>query len=319
MGAGALLELEDLRVDYGRGPGRLTAVRGVTLAARAGEALGIVGESGCGKSTLAATIAGLQPVGASIVGGRIRFDGETIDAVRQRRLRGDDIAMIFQDPMQTFNPVLTVGSQLVDFQHRMVLSKAERRRRAIAMLARVGIADPERRFSAYPHELSGGMRQRVAIAAALLVDPRLLIADEPTTALDVTTEVEIVRLLAGLRRDFGGAIVIVTHHLGVVAQLCDRVAVMYAGEVVEEGPVDAVFHAPCHPYTRALLACDPARIDERLAQLPVIPGHLPDLSSPIPGCAFAPRCADREPACTDEGALAFDVGESRVLCRRAAP
>ncbi len=257
MAAPALLEIEDLRVDYGHGAGRLAAVRGVTLAAHAGEALGIVGESGCGKSTLAAAIAGLQPPGAWIAGGRIRFDGETIDSNRQRRLRGDDIAMIFQDPMQTFNPVLTVGSQLVDFQHRLPFTKAERRSRAIAMLARVGISDPDRRFSAYPHELSGGMRQRVAIAAALLVDPRLLIADEPTTALDVTTEVEIVRLLAGLRRDFGGAIVIVTHHLGVVAQLCDRVAVMYAGEVVEEGPVDAVFHAPRHPYTRALLACDP--------------------------------------------------------------
>jgi ABC-type dipeptide/oligopeptide/nickel transport system ATPase component len=216
---------------------------------------------------------GLLPPSARIVQGDISYKGETITGsgkAAQQALRGDEIAMVFQDPMTSLNPVLTIGDQLVDFQSRVPGSAAEKYRRAVAMLARVGIPDASMRAQSYPHELSGGMRQRAAIAAALLVNPSLLIADEPTTALDVTMEAQIIHLFRELRRDYGGGILIVTHHLGVVAELCDRVYVMYQGHVVEEGPVDDIFHEPRHPYTRALIACDPARLRERTDYLPVI-------------------------------------------------
>ncbi|MGE3876533.1 MAG: ABC transporter ATP-binding protein [Parvibaculaceae bacterium] len=260
-----LLAIRDLTIDYA---GYVQAVRGANLEIRLGEAVGLVGESGSGKSTLASAIPGLLPDSARIRGD-IAFKGKSI-AGRQRGLRGDEIAMVFQDPMTSFNPVLTIGEQLVDFQGRIPGSAAEKYRRAVAMLARVGIPDAEMRAQNYPHELSGGMRQRAAIAAALLVNPSLLIADEPTTALDVTMEAQIIHLFRELRQDYGGGILIVTHHLGVVAELCDRVYVMYRGDVVEEGPVDDIFHKPRHPYTRALIACDPARLPERTDYLPVI-------------------------------------------------
>jgi oligopeptide/dipeptide ABC transporter ATP-binding protein len=195
--------------------------------------------------------------------------------------------------------VLTIGDQLVDFQHhRKDLGRAQKRARIAAMLGRVGIADAERRMQSYPHELSGGMRQRVAIAAALLTDPGLLIADEPTTALDVTTEAQIIHLLRELRREYSGIIIVISHHLGVIAELCDRVYVMYAGEVVEGGEVDAIFHDARHPYTQALLACDPARFHERLDRLPTIPGSLPSLTQPPQGCVYAPRCDRAFAPCT---------------------
>jgi peptide/nickel transport system ATP-binding protein len=260
-----LLAIRDLTIDYA---GRVQAVRHANLEIRLGEAVGLVGESGSGKSTLAAAIPGLLPDSARIEGD-IAFKGRSITG-NQRALRGDEIAMVFQDPMTSFNPVLTIGEQLIDFQSRVPGSAAEKYERAIAMLARVGIPDAALRAESYPHELSGGMRQRAAIAAALLVSPSLLIADEPTTALDVTMEAQIIHLFRELRRDYGGGILIVTHHLGVVAELCDRVYVMYRGDVVEEGPVDDIFHKPRHPYTRALIACDPARLSEPTTYLPVI-------------------------------------------------
>jgi len=265
-----LLAIRDLTIDYA---GHVQAVRKANLEIRLGEAVGLVGESGSGKSTLASAITGLLPSSSRILSGDIAFKGRVItgaDRRAQAALRGDEIAMVFQDPMTSFNPVLTIGEQLVDFQCRTPGSPMEKLNRAIAMLARVGIPDPALRARAYPHELSGGMRQRCAIAAALLVNPSLLIADEPTTALDVTMEAQIIHLFRELRRDYGGGILIVTHHLGVVAELCDRVYVMYQGEVVEGGDVDDIFHKPRHPYTRALLACDPARIIERTSYLPVI-------------------------------------------------
>lgn len=265
-----LLSIRDLTIDYA---GHVQAVRKASLEIRLGEAVGLVGESGSGKSTLASAITGLLPSSSRILSGDIAFKGNIItgkDASAQAALRGDEIAMVFQDPMTSFNPVLTIGDQLVDFQTRLPGSTGGKLRRAVAMLARVGIPDPELRAGAYPHELSGGMRQRCAIAAALLVNPSLLIADEPTTALDVTMEAQIIHLFRELRRDYGGGILIVTHHLGVVAELCDRVYVMYQGEVVEGGDVDDIFHKPRHPYTRALLACDPARLPERTGYLPVI-------------------------------------------------
>lgn len=265
-----LLAIRDLTIDYA---GHVQAVRGASLTVRLGEAVGLVGESGSGKSTLASAITGLLPASSRILAGAISFKGQVITGVNhkaQAALRGDEIAMVFQDPMTSFNPVLSIGDQLVDFQSRLPGSAAEKFARAIAMLSRVGIPDPVLRAHAYPHELSGGMRQRCAIAAALLVNPSLLIADEPTTALDVTMEAQIIHLFRELRRDYGGGILIVTHHLGVVAELCDRVYVMYQGQVVEEGDVDDIFHKPRHPYTRALLACDPSRITERTGYLPVI-------------------------------------------------
>src|SRR5262245_53630285 len=265
----ALLAIRDLTIDYA---GHVQAVRRANLEIRSGEVVGLVGESGSGKSTLAAAIPGLLPASARIAGD-IAFKGRIITGTAntaQRALRGDEIAMVFQDPMTSFNPVLTIGEQLVDFQSRISGSAAEKHQRAVAMLARVGIPDAALRAQSYPHELSGGMRQRAAIAAALLVNPSLLIADEPTTALDVTMEAQIIHLFHELRRDYGGGILIVTHHLGVVAELCDRVYVMYHGDVVEEGPVDDIFHSPRHPYTKALLACDPARLHERMDYLPVI-------------------------------------------------
>jgi len=265
-----LLAIRDLTIDYA---GHVQAVRKANLEVRLGEAVGLVGESGSGKSTLASAITGLLPSSSRILSGDIAFKGQVItgaDRRAQAALRGEEIAMVFQDPMTSFNPVLTIGEQLVDFQCRMPGGPMEKLNRAVAMLARVGIPDPALRARAYPHELSGGMRQRCAIAAALLVNPSLLIADEPTTALDVTMEAQIIHLFRELRRDYGGGILIVTHHLGVVAELCDRVYVMYQGEVVEGGDVDDIFHKPRHPYTRALLACDPARITARTSYLPVI-------------------------------------------------
>ncbi len=301
-GAPPLLHVSNLTVHYRAPGGSVQALRHADLAADSGEVVGIVGESGCGKSTLIAAIINLLADNAHVVDGEVRFRGRNLLALSpddQRAVRGRDIAMVFQDPMTAFNPVLTIGEQLVDFQHQdRASSKAEKRDRAAAMLGRVGIPDPELRLSSYPHEMSGGMRQRAAIAAALLMNPALLIADEPTTALDVTMEAQIIHLLRELERDYNGAILIVTHHLGVVAELCDRVYVMYAGEVVEHGPVDVIFHHPAHPYTQALLDCDPARFDERLKKLPTIAGGLPDLHSPPPGCVYAPRCPKVAGTCT---------------------
>ena len=287
------LAASDLSVRYETPHGAVHALRHVDIEAQPGEVIGIVGESGCGKSTLVTALANLLPANARI-DGSIHYNGvdlAKLDAHRQRLLRGDEIALVSQDPMTAFNPVLTIGDQLVDFQHhRKDLGRAQKRARIAAMLGRVGIADAERRMQSYPHELSGGMRQRVAIAAALLTDPGLLIADEPTTALDVTMEAQIIHLLRELRREYNGIIIVVSHHLGVIAELCDRVYVMYAGEVVEGGEVDAIFHDARHPYTQALLACDPARFHERLDRLPTIPGSLPNLTQPPSGCVYAPRC-----------------------------
>ena len=309
----AVLSVENLSISYRVPGGMLQAVRDVTLAVQRGEVLGIMGESGCGKSTLAAAMINLLPQGARVTGGAVRLNGTdmlTLPATAQRRLRGKSVAMVFQDPMTAFNPVLTIGQQLADFTGADAAGVG-------AMLGRVGIPDPARCLARFPHELSGGMRQRVAIAAALLMQPEVLIADEPTTALDVTMEAQIIHLLRDLRTSFDGAIVIVTHHLGVIAELCDRVAVMYAGEVVEEGTVDALFHDPQHPYTRALLACDPAVVDPSSGRLPTIGGRIPDLTALPPGCAFAPRCAEVMPVCKTPAPRHRPAAGRSVLCHRS--
>lgn len=309
----ALLKVDDLSISYASEEGALQALRHATLEARAGEAIGIVGESGCGKSTLASAMINLLARNARVTSGGVIFGGRDILSVSEeerRKLRGRHIAMIFQDPMTSFNPVLTIGEQLIDFQdQREGLAKSEKRAQAAAMLKHVGIPDPERCLGRYVHELSGGMRQRAAIAAALLMAPEVLVADEPTTALDVTMEAQIIHLLRELRRDYNGAIVIVTHHLGLVGELCDRVYVMYAGEVVEEGSTDAVYHNPRHPYTRALIACDPANLHEQTPVLPTIPGRLPDLVNPPGGCSFAARCPRATEQCRTTAPAHVEVGE----------
>ncbi len=312
-----VLQVRDLSVRYGP----VQAVRGVSLSAARGEVVGIVGESGCGKSTLASALIGLNPPSARATG-QIAIEGRDLVAMTEaerRALRGDRVAMVFQDPMTAFNPVLTLGAQLVDFQHRAPLTKAEKRARAAAMLARVGLPDPELALTRYVHELSGGMRQRAAIAAALMMQPALLIADEPTTALDVTMEAQILHLLRELRRDHDGAIVIITHHLGVVGELCDRVYVMYAGQVVEEGTVDEIYHDPRHPYTAALISCDPAHIADRAEVLPTIPGRLPDLTDPPAGCAFAARCTLATQRCAEPPPRVVLSATHAALCHEVRP
>jgi len=314
----ALLEVSGLSIAYGP----LQALRGASLVARAGEVIGIVGESGCGKSTLASALIALPASGATVTGGDVRLNGRDILSLpeeEKRKVRGRQIAMIFQDPMTAFNPVLTLGDQLTDFQHHLPLPRSDKRANALKMLTRVGIPDPALCLNRYVHELSGGMRQRAAIAAALLMTPEVLIADEPTTALDVTMEAQIIHLLRELRRDHHGTIVVVTHHLGVVGELCDRVYVMYAGQVVEEGTADEIYHSPRHPYTIALIACDPAHLDAHTPVLPTIPGQLPDLTDPPQGCAFAPRCPQASAVCATAPPYVTVSATQSARCHRVTP
>lgn len=319
----AILRIENLSIGYDAGIGQIHALRSATLEAHAGEVIGIVGESGCGKSTLAAAIINLLAPNAIINSGSIYYQGTDIFSLNkdaQRKLRGQDIAMVFQDPMTTFNPVLTLGDQLIDFQqHLEGVSISEKRIRATNLLARVGIPDPSLCMKRFPHELSGGMRQRASIAAALLMQPNVLVADEPTTALDVTMEAQIIQLLRELRSDYQGAIIVVTHHLGVVAELCDRVYVMYAGQVVEQGLVDDIYHAPKHPYTSALIACDPAHFEEHTPILPTIAGRLPDLMNPPQGCSFAARCVLANELCRTTVPPWVKISQTQsALCHKAS-
>ena len=300
--SGSLLDIRGLSVDYETARGPLKALRDVSLTVPEGRIVGIVGESGCGKSTLISSILRLTAPNARVRSGRILFrerDLLTASPREMRALRGDDIAIVFQDPMQTHNPVLTIGTQMVDIQHRQAIPRAEKRHRAAEMLKSVGIPDPESRLAHYPHQFSGGMRQRVAIAMALMSRPDLLIADEPTTALDATLEVQIIDLLKAAQAERRCSILFISHHLGVIAQLCDRVAVMYAGEVVEAGSTRDIFQDPRHPYTRRLIECDPGRAGTRLRVLPTIPGELPDLAALPGGCVFRDRCAQAMPLCAD--------------------
>ncbi|MEI4263730.1 ABC transporter ATP-binding protein [Roseovarius sp. D0-M9] len=298
-----LLEVRDLSIDFGTPRGRLHALRNINLTVAKGRIMGLVGESGCGKSTLAYSLAALLAGNAVVAEGAILLNGEDVTKMSERQLRdmrGQRVAMIFQDPMTALNPVTTIGRQMLDIQYRDAGSKAEKRQRAAAMLERVGIPDAAAQLSAYPHQFSGGMRQRVCIAMALLTKPDLLIADEPTTALDATLEVQIIELLRELQQEIGCAIVFVSHHLGTVAELCDDVTVMYAGEVAEQGSVREVFRNPGHPYTQALLECDPARIKVATRQLPTISGTLPDLVDVPKGCIFANRCVHAWDRCRSE-------------------
>jgi peptide/nickel transport system ATP-binding protein len=296
----ALVDIDRLSVAYDTQEGQVQALTDISLSIGRGEVIGLVGESGSGKSTLVSALLALLP-GNAHSSGRLMLDGRDLLSLPPRELqslRGGGIAAVFQDPFTSLNPVVSIGDHLIEFQHHdHDRSRKAKRTRAVEMLARVGISEPERRLRQYPFELSGGMRQRVAIAAALLTRPRLLIADEPTTALDATTEAQIVDLLKQVRGEVDGAIVFVTHHLRLVAQLCDRVAVMYAGRVVELGTTAELFAAPLHPYTRALLDCDPAYIAGARRRLPTIAGSVPSLLDLPPGCSFAPRCCRATAVC----------------------
>ncbi|RWL14148.1 MAG: ABC transporter ATP-binding protein [Mesorhizobium sp.] len=311
----SLLEIRGLNLDFGTPRGRVHALRNVSLDVPAGRVVGIVGESGSGKSTLAYTVMGLLPENAEVTDGSILFEGRdllTLSSQARRGLMGDRLSMIFQDPMTALNPVRTIENQMIDIQHHEQRSRSDKRARAIDMLKRVGIPDPQSRITNHPHQFSGGMRQRICIAMALLVKPALLIADEPTTALDATLEVQIIHLLKDLQREIGCSILFVSHHLGVVAELCDHVAVMYAGEVVEQGAVRDIFHNPAHPYTRALLECDPGRIRQRTRNLPTIPGEVPSLLGNKKGCIFRPRCPHAFDRCVQETPVVYSVGADQV-------
>lgn len=306
--AGNVLEVRNLKTQFFTRAGVVYAVDDVSFDVKEGETLGIVGESGCGKSVTALSLMRLVPnPPGRIVNGTIRLtvDGRTKDLIElsdsaMRDVRGNEIAMIFQDPMTSLNPVYTVGYQLIEpLMIHLDLSRSEAEKRAIDLLKRVGIPGAEDRINSYPHQFSGGMRQRVMIAIALACNPRLLIADEPTTALDVTIQAQILDLMVGLNRDFGTAIIMITHDLGVVAELCQRVIVMYAGSIIEEGTATDLFENPQHPYTLGLLRSVPRIGDDVKEALVPIAGLPPDLLAPPKGCRFQPRCPRRQAKCSE--------------------
>jgi len=320
----SLLAVDHLQTEFATRDGVLRAVQGVSFTLERGQVLGLVGESGSGKSVTGFSIMGLIDPPGRIAGGSVRFDGQELvgrTEEQMRSLRGKRIAMIFQDPMMTLNPVLSVETQMVEtvLAHERV-ARAEARRRALDALGRVGIAAPESRLAQYPHQFSGGMRQRVAIAIALLHRPELIIADEPTTALDVTVQGQILYEMQTLVREVGSALIWITHDLAVIAGLADRVAVMYAGRIVEEGPAADVLDMPLHPYTRGLLDSVPARnaTHGKGARLRQIPGMTPSLLKLAPGCAFRERCERAVDACSAMPDLAAR-GDRHLRCVNPVP
>jgi peptide/nickel transport system ATP-binding protein len=314
-----LLEVKGLRVEFPTRRGTLVAVDDVSFAIAPGEVLGVVGESGAGKSLTGMAIIGLLEPPGRIAAGEIRLEGERIDKLppeRMRRIRGRRIGAIFQDPLTSLNPLYTVGDQLVEtILTHLDVGKAEARARALKLLAEVGISAPEARIDHYPHQFSGGMRQRVVIALALCAEPRLIVADEPTTALDVSIQAQIITLLKRLARDHHTAVMLITHDMGVIAETADRVAVMYAGRIAELGPVREVIHEPRHPYTAGLMGSIPkigsAKHHGRLVQ---IDGAMPRLNAIPPGCAFNPRCPKRFARCTAERPELLPVGNALTSC-----
>jgi peptide/nickel transport system ATP-binding protein len=312
-----LLEVKDLVVEFPTRRGTLRALDHVSFTIAPGEILGVVGESGAGKSLTGAAIIGLLEPPGRIAGGEIRLHGERIDGLppeAMRRIRGRRIGAIFQDPLTSLNPLFTVGQQLVEtILAHLPVSEAEARERAIGLLAQTGIPAPEARFGQYPHQFSGGMRQRVVIALALAAEPELIVADEPTTALDVSIQAQIIALLKRLAREHGTAVMLVTHDMGVIAETCDRVAVLYAGRVAEIGPVAEVIHRPAHPYTRGLMGSIPA-MDEDRDELLQIDGAMPRLNAMPAGCAFHPRCPAVTERCTHERPELMPAGATRAAC-----
>jgi oligopeptide/dipeptide ABC transporter ATP-binding protein len=308
-----LLEVSGLSTQYvsARGTRVTRAVEDVSFTLEAGKTLGIVGESGSGKTTLALTLMRLLPPAARIAAGSIHFEGENLldkSDAEMRAIRGKRMAMILQDPMASLNPLFTVGDQIAEtLRAHEDVSRRGAWTRARELLASVNIAAPERRVGEYPHQLSGGMRQRVVGAIAISCEPRLLIADEPTTSLDVTIQAQYLKLLRDIQRDHGLAMIFITHNLGIVARMCDQVAVMYGGRLVEAGPVRTIFNAPAHPYTRALIESIP-RFGDTTTRLTAIDGQPPDLAALPPGCAFAPRCAHAMERCRVQEPPEFALG-----------
>ena len=313
-----LLEVEDLRVEFPTRRGVLVAVDGISFAIEEGEVLGVVGESGAGKSLTGMSIIVLLEPPGRIAEGRVRLDGQRIDNLApeaMRRIRGKQIGAVFQDPLTSLNPLYTIGRQLVEtISTHLDLGERAARSRALELLSEVGIPAPERRIDSYPHEFSGGMRQRVVIALALAANPRLLIADEPTTALDVSIQAQIIALLKRLCREHGTAVMLVTHDMGVIAETADRVAVMYAGRIAEIGSVRDVIQVPRHPYTEGLMGSIPT-MAERRDRLVQIEGAMPRLTEIPPGCAFGPRCPKVFARCRRQRPeLMATAGSSRAAC-----
>lgn len=320
-----LLEVKDLRVEFPTRRGTLTAVDGISFSLEPGEVLGVVGESGAGKSLTGMAIIGLLEPPGRIASGEVRLEGKRIDALpydQMRRIRGRRIGAIFQDPLTSLNPLYTIGDQLVEtILTHLDVSQAEARKRALDLLGEVGIPAAESRFDHYPHQFSGGMRQRVVIALALCAQPRLIVADEPTTALDVSIQAQIITLLKRLARDHGTAVLLITHDMGVIAETADRVAVMYAGRIAEIGPVREVIHAPRHPYSVGLMGSIP-KIRQRATEeagakrprLVQIEGSMPRLTAIPPGCAFHPRCPKRFEPCDRKRPEPIAIGVNRTAC-----
>ncbi len=325
----SLLDVEDLNVSFHMRHRSLHAVRGITFTLHEGQTIGIVGESGCGKSAAAKALVQLHPRHNTTIQGKVLYKGQNLLELSDRqmqRVRGKEISMIFQDPMSSLNPTMKIGTQITEGikRHHPELSSQAIRQQAIDMLSKVGIPSPELRFDAYPHTLSGGMRQRVMIALALVCQPHLLIADEPTTALDVTIQAQILDLLKKIKQDGNMSIILITHDLSVVAHFCDRVLVMYAGKIVEDAPVHQLFSQPQHPYTKRLLLAIP-RLDQAKNQsLHPIEGMPPNLSLPLKGCGFCTRCEDAMHICAEQGPELIHVGpHHRAACfkhdKRARP
>jgi oligopeptide/dipeptide ABC transporter ATP-binding protein len=317
---GVLLDVEGLEVVYHTEEQPLTALHDVSFSVRPHEIVGIVGESGCGKSTLSATLMGLLPPNGEVTAGSIRYETNDVLGLRPeelRRLRGSDLAMIFQDPLSSLNPTFTIETQMRDVL-RAHGGDHGGRKHLVSLLERVGIPDAEARLNDYPHQFSGGMRQRIVIAMALMLEPALLLADEITSALDVTLEAQILELLRGLRDERGTAILFVSHDLGVIAQVCDRVIVMYAGRAVEEADVYALYERPLHPYTEALLAAVPSRA-RRGERLEAIPGRVPSLSALPPGCKFVDRCSYAQDVNREREPRWLQLNGRRVRCNRYDP
>ena len=322
-----ILDVKNLETSFKTSVGEVHAVRGVSFYLDKGEALGIVGESGCGKSVTMMSIMRLLADNGKLVGGEINFDGKDISNAKESEMeaiRGNDIGMIFQDPMTSLNPVYTIGDQLIEplIKHKG-MKKAEAQKEAIKMLGLVGIPSPEKRMKQYPHEFSGGMRQRAMIAMSLICNPKLIIADEPTTALDVTIQAQILDLMKHLKDKFNTSIILITHDLGVVADLCTRINVMYGGIVVETGTAEDIFYRGKHPYTWGLLRSVPNPKEDTKEKLKPIEGQPPDLLKPPVGCPFAARCEYSMKICIQKQPPQFEIGEKHSaacwLCHKDAP
>ena len=318
----ALLQVRNLRVEFNTRRGTLVAIDDVSFDIAPGEVLGVVGESGAGKSITGTAIIGLLEPPGRVAGGQVFLEGGRIDNLpgeEMRKVRGRRIGAIFQDPLTSLNPLFTVGRQLVEtIQTHLPLSAADARKRAVELLGEVGIPAPERRIDHFPHQFSGGMRQRVVIALALCANPRLIIADEPTTALDVSIQAQIITLLKRLCREHGTAVMLITHDMGVIAETADRVAVMYAGRIVEIGPVQEVIHNPQHPYTTGLMGSIPA-VGGDLERLPQIEGSMPRLNAIPPGCPFNPRCPRVFDRCKVERPELLPAAKTHAACWLHAP